>query len=38
MQCIENEIENFAQEGIPHGERSELFLKYFEIEGKENYY
>jgi hypothetical protein len=31
-------MELFAQEGIPHGERSEFLIKYFDIEGKEIYY
>ena len=35
---MESDIENFAREGIPTGERSEIYKKYLELEGKEKYY
>jgi hypothetical protein len=38
IQVLENEIERFCQEGVPAGERSELYQKLFDIEGREAHY
>jgi hypothetical protein len=35
-EVMETEIEISAQEGIPAGDRTEIYLKYFDLEGKES--